>query len=147
MERELEEAIGLLAVPDGGTALDVACGDGDVLARIKRRHGCTTMGIEPSPELAAVAHERVDLVHQSTLADVAPMESAWDVVVCIGTPEAFGTWPHAFAGLRRLARAGGRALVGMPDDDGLRAAAEAAGWEIEDERAAPGLVLLTLRAQ
>jgi DNA gyrase subunit B len=146
VERELEEAIGLLAVPEAGTALDVACRDGDVLARIKRRHACTTMGIEPSPELAALAHERVDVVHRGTLAEIAPMEGTWDVVVCVGAPEAFGTWPDAFAGLRRLARPGGRALVGLPEDDASVDLARAAGWEIEDDRGAGDLVLLTLRA-
>jgi len=152
---ELEEAIGLLAVPDGGTALDVACGDGEVLARIKRRHHCTTMGIEPSAERAALAHERVDLVHEATLGEVAPMEGAWDVVVCIGSPEPFGgEWPHALAGLRRLARPGGRALVGAAEGEGLPDPGDGAlpdpfagaGWEVEDVRRPRGYVLLTLRA-
>ena len=158
-EAALEEAIGLLAVPEGGTALDVGCGNGEVLARLKRRHGVTTMGIEPSAAWAAAAHERVDLVHESTLADVAPMEGAWDVVVCIGASHAFGTWLGALAGVRRLVRPGGRALVGegfwarepsaaylaalgaasadeLPDRDSLLDAARACGWDVEDERIA-----------
>lgn len=158
-EADVEEAIGLLAVPAGGTALDVGCGNGEILARLKRRHRVTTMGIEPSPRWAAIAHERVDVVHKATLADVAPMQGAWDVVVCIASSHAFGTWRDALTGLRQLARPGGRALVGegywrrapttaylqalggasqdeLPDHDVLLAGARAAGWEVEDERVA-----------
>lgn len=159
-EADVEEAIGLLAVPAGGTAIDVGCGNGEVLFRLKRRHpGVTTMGIEPSRRWAAIAHERVDLVHEAPLAEVAPMEGAWDVVVCIASSHAFGTWRDALFGLRRLARPGGRALVGegfwrrtpsegylaalggasvneLPYHDGLLAGAREAGWEVEDERIA-----------
>ncbi|HEX2087913.1 MAG TPA: methyltransferase, partial [Solirubrobacteraceae bacterium] len=158
-EADVEEAIGLLAIPAGGTALDVGCGNGEVLARVKRRHDVTTMGIEPSPRWAAAARERVDIVHAAPLAEVAPMEAAWDLVVCIASSHAFGTWSDALFGLRRLARPGGRALVGegfwrrppspgflealggasadeLPDHDGLLAGARAAGWQVEDERVA-----------
>ena len=158
-EAAVEEAIGLLAVPAGGTALDVGCGNGEVLARIKRRHGVTTMGIEPSHRWAQVARERVDVVHEATLAKVAPMQGAWDVVVCIASSHAFGTWRDALTGLRQLARPGGRALVGegfwrrapspgylqalggasadeLPDHDALIAGVREAGWEVEDERIA-----------
>lgn len=159
-EADVEEAIGLLAVPDGGTAIDVGCGNGEILWRLKRRHrGVTTMGIEPSPRWASLAHERVDMVHQATLADIAPMEAAWDVVVCIASSHAFGTWHDALVGMRRLARPGGRALAGegfwrrtpspsylealggatedeLPDHDGLLTGARSTGWEIEDERVA-----------
>ena len=158
-EAAVEEAIGLLALRDGATALDVGCGAGEVLARIKRRHEVTTMGIEPAARRAAAARERVDVVHAAPLAQVAPMEGAWDVVVCIASSHAFGTWADALAGLRRLVRPGGRALVGegfwrrppspgylealggasadeLPDRDGLLEGARAAGWEVEDVRIA-----------
>ena len=158
-EADVEEAIGLLAVPAGGTALDVGCGNGEILARIKRRHGVTTMGIEPSHRWAQVARERVDVVHAATLAEVAPMQGAWDVVVCIASSHAFGTWRDALVGLRALARPGGRALLGegfwrrpptagylqalggasadeLPGHDALLAGVREAGWEVEDERVA-----------
>jgi cyclopropane fatty-acyl-phospholipid synthase-like methyltransferase len=160
-EAAIEEAIGLLALPPGATALDVGCGNGEVLARVKRRHHVTTMGIEPASRWAALAHERVDVVHEAPLADIAPMEGAWDLVVCIGSSQAFGTWQDALVGLRRLVRPGGRALVGegfwrrppspsflaalggaleaeLPDHDTLLAGARAAGWDVEDERVASG---------
>jgi cyclopropane fatty-acyl-phospholipid synthase-like methyltransferase len=158
-EADVDAAIAALSLPATGTAIDVGCGNGEILARVKRRHSVTTMGVEPSPRWAAVAHERVDLVHTATLEEVAPMEGAWDLVVCIASSHAFGGWRQAFAGLRRLVRPGGAALVGegfwrrppsasyleclggasadeLPDHAGLLAGAEAAGWTVESERAA-----------
>jgi cyclopropane fatty-acyl-phospholipid synthase-like methyltransferase len=159
-EADVEEAIGLLALPDGATAIDVGCGNGEILFRIKRRHRrVTTMGIEPSQKWAAIAHERVDVVHEAPLAQVAPMQGAWDVVVCIASSHAFGTWHDALLGMRSLARPGGRALVGegfwrrtpspgylellggagedeLPTHDALLEGARATGWEVEDERIA-----------
>ncbi len=158
-EADVDAAIAALSLPPAGTALDVGCGNGEILARVKRRHAVTTMGVEPSPRWAAVAHERVDLVHTATLEEVAPMEGAWDLVVCVASSHAFGGWRQAFAGLRRLARPGGAALVGegfwrrppsgsyleslggasaaeLPDHAGLLAGAEAAGWQVEAERVA-----------
>ena len=158
-ETDVDAAIAALTLPPGATAIDVGCGNGEVLARVKRRHGVTTMGIEPAPRFAALAHERVDLVHQATLADVAPMEAAWDLVVCIASSHAFGRWDDALAGMRRLARPHGLALFGegfwrrvpspsylealggatvdeLPDREGLLEGARAAGWQVEAERAA-----------
>ena len=158
-EADVDAAIAALSLPASGTALDVGCGNGEILARIKRRHGVTTMGVEPSARWAAVAHERVDLVHTATLEAVGPMEGAWDLVVCIASSHAFGGWQQALVGLRRLVRPGGAALVGegfwrrppsagyleclggasadeLPEHDGLLAGAAAAGWKVEDERVA-----------
>jgi cyclopropane fatty-acyl-phospholipid synthase-like methyltransferase len=157
-EADVDAAIAALDLPKGGTALDVGCGSGEVLARVKRRHAVTTMGIEPSQRWAAMAHERVDLVHASTLAEVAPMEGTWDLVVCIASSHAFGTWSDALAGLRRLVRPGGAALVGegfwrrppspsylevlgatggeLPDRDGLLAGVRATRWTVSAERVA-----------
>jgi cyclopropane fatty-acyl-phospholipid synthase-like methyltransferase len=157
-EADVDAAIAALDLPRGGTALDVGCGSGEVLARVKRRHAVTTMGIEPSHRWAARAHECVDLVHAAPFAEVDPMEGAWDLVVCIASSHAFGTWSDALAGLRRLVRPGGAALVGegfwqrppsasylevlranadeLPDRDGLLDGARRAGWTVVAERVA-----------
>jgi SAM-dependent methyltransferase len=153
-EADVDAAIGALSLSPGATAIDVGCGNGEVLARVKARHPVTTMGIEPSPRWAAVARERVDLVHAATLEEVAPMEAGWDLVVCVASSHAFGTWLDGLVGLRRLVRPGGWALVGegywrrpptesylaalggasadeLPDRVGLAGGAAAAGWEVE----------------
>ena len=158
-ERDVDAAIAGLSLPPGATALDVGCGNGEVLARIKRRHEVTTMGVEPAHRFAAVAHERVDVVHEARLEEVAPMEGAWDLVVCIASSHAFGRWDAALHGLRRLARPGGWALVGegfwrrepsasylaalgaesadeLPDRSRLMDGVRAAGWRVVAERVA-----------
>lgn len=152
-EADVEAAIASLALPPGATALDVGCGNGEVLARVKRRHAVTTMGVEPSQRWAAVARERVDMVHAAPLSEVAPMEAGWDLVVCIASSHAFGTWLDGLTGMRRLARPGGWGLLGegywrrppsasyletlggasadeLPDRGGLLAGATAAGWTV-----------------
>ena len=55
--RDLDAAIAELTLPPGATAIDVGCGNGEVLARVKAAHHYTTMGIEPSERWAAHAHD------------------------------------------------------------------------------------------
>ena len=110
--RDLDAAIAALKLPPGATAIDVGCGNGEVLARVKAAHHCTTMGIEPSERWAAQAHDRVDIVHTAPLEEVAPVEGAWDLAICIASSHAFGNWQDGLRGLRRLAKPGGVALVG-----------------------------------
>jgi SAM-dependent methyltransferase len=156
----VDAAIAGLKLPPGATAIDVGCGNGEVLARVKRHHhDVTTMGIEPSHRWADIAHEQVDIVHTAPLERVAPMEGTWDLVVCIASSHAYGSWLDALHGLRRLARPGAYGLVGegfwrrrptasylellggaredeLPDRERLRAGVSAAGWQIVDERVA-----------
>jgi SAM-dependent methyltransferase len=154
----VDAAIDALSLPPGASAIDVGCGNGEVLGRVKRRHRVTTMGIEPSRHWAAIARERVDFVHQAPLKEVDPVEGGWDLVICIASSHAFGTWADALTGLRRLARDGGIALVGegfwrrpptasylevlgasadeLPDRDRLLSGAHAAGWQLVAEHTA-----------
>jgi demethylmenaquinone methyltransferase/2-methoxy-6-polyprenyl-1,4-benzoquinol methylase len=47
-------------VGPGAHVLDVATGTGLVAAEIVRRHGCRVTGLDQSPEMLAVARERLD---------------------------------------------------------------------------------------
>ena len=156
---DLDAAIAELTLPPGATAIDVGCGNGEVLARVKAAHHCTTMGIEPSARWADMAHDRVDIVHTAPLEQVAPVEGAWDLAICIASSHAFGNWQDGLRGLRRLVKAGGVGLVGegfwrrepsasylgtlggatadeLPDHDGLLDGVRAAGWTVVAERVA-----------
>ena len=158
-EATVDAAIAALRLPPGATAIDVGCGNGEVLARLRRTHDVTAMGIEPSRRWAAVARERVGLVHAATLEEVSPLDGAWDLVVCIASSHAFGGWRDALAGMRRLVRPGGLGLAGegfwrrppspgylealggasadeLPDHEGLLRGARDADWSVEDERVA-----------
>ena len=86
--------------------LDVGCGAGELLARIKARHGARTEGIEPAPEWAAAARERgVDVVHEAAFADVTLELGGYDLVCCLASSHALGPWDDALGGLAALARA------------------------------------------
>jgi SAM-dependent methyltransferase len=135
--------------------LDVGCGAGELLARVKARHGARTEGIEPAPSWALAARERVDVLHEADFADVTLELRAYDLVCCLASSHAMGGWEPALHALGALARAGdGLALVGegfwrqppspgylealggatadeLPDGlAGLEAGARAAGWEV-----------------
>ena len=134
--------------------LDVGCGRGELLARIAARHPVRTEGVEPAREWAAAARERVDVVHEAPLDELDLERGAYDLVACVASSHAFGSWRAALRGLARLARPGGLGLVGegfwrRPPSAGylerlggasagelpagleaLRAAARTAGWAV-----------------
>ena len=135
-------------------ALDIGCGAGELLARVKARHGARTEGIEPAPGWAAAARERVDVLHEARFDEVTLELGVYDLVCCLAASHAIGRWSEALSMLARLARPGGglglvgegfwrrpptagylAALGGASPDEladgqaGLEAAARAAGWE------------------
>jgi SAM-dependent methyltransferase len=138
--------------------IDVGCGAGELLARVKARHGARTEGIEPAPEWAQAARAAgVDVVHEAQFTDVTLELGGYDLVCCLASSHAVGPWAEALSGLAALARSdGGLGLVGegfwrrepsagylealggaSPDElplglEGLEAGARAAGWGVVD---------------
>jgi SAM-dependent methyltransferase len=73
------EALELLAAREGETVIDVACGTGPMLPALGRAVGPRgrVIGIEQSPEMAAVARERIDRTDLDNVRIVvAPVEEA-----------------------------------------------------------------------
>jgi SAM-dependent methyltransferase len=154
-EAAIDDAIAALRLPAGGRALDVGCGQGELLARVSALHDLRTEGIEPAADWAAAARERLDVVHEARFAEVTLEHGAYDLVSCVAASHAIGSWDESLRALAGLARAGGGvALFGegfwrrepsagylerlggasadeLPDGlDGLHAGARAAGWEV-----------------
>ena len=158
-EAAIDAAVDALQLADGARVLDVGCGAGELLARIKARHGARTEGIEPAPEWAAAARERgVDVVHEAAFRDVTLELGGYDLVCCLASSHALGSWADALGGLAALARrSGGLGLVAegfwrrapsagylerlggaSPDELAgglaeLESGARGAGWEVVDE--------------
>jgi SAM-dependent methyltransferase len=156
----IDDAVAELDLAPGSRVLDVGCGAGELLTRIKAGHPhVTTAGIEPAPARAEAARGRVDVVHAAPFAEVALDRGAFGLVCCLASSHAIGTWDEALRELHALAAPGGLALVGegfwrrspspgylaalggatedeLPDHDGLVSAAELAGWELAAERIA-----------
>jgi SAM-dependent methyltransferase len=138
--------------------IDVGCGAGELLARVKARHGARTEGIEPAPDWAQAARAAgVDVVHEAQFTDVTLELGGYDLVCCLASSHALGPWADALRGLAALARPdGGLGLVGegfwrrepsagylealggaSADElplglEALEAGARAAGWEVAD---------------
>ena len=105
----IDEAIAALRLPDGARALDVGCGAGELLARLAARHPLRTEGIEPAAEWAAAARARVDVVHEAPFAEVTLEHGGYDLVCCLASSHAIGSWERVAARAGRAGAAGRRA--------------------------------------
>jgi SAM-dependent methyltransferase len=162
-EAAIDDAVAALPLGADARVLDVGCGAGELLARIKDQHGARTEGIEPAPSWALTARDRVDIVHEAAFADVTLELGGYDLVCCLASSQAIGGWEQALGGLHALARPdGGLGLVGegfwqrppsagylealggaspdeLPDGlAGLEAGARGAGWEVLEAVEASG---------
>ena len=151
----IDSAVETVERPAGARVLDVGCGAGELLARIKARHEVKTIGVEPSSVWAAAARERgVDVVHEMPVDDVVMAPDSFDLVCNLASSHAIGSWDEALRVQYGWSPPGGASIVGegfwqrrpsesylrdalggasrdeLPDYDALIAGAEAAGWDV-----------------
>ena len=157
----IDAAIAALDLPPGARVLDVGCGYGELLVRIKNAHpDVFTIGIEPAHEWAEAARALgVDEVREAMLEESAPGAEELDLVCCLASSHAIGPWDRALAAMAGWTRPGGLALIGegfwartptpaylevlggasedeLPFHDGLLAGAADAGWTVVAEHVA-----------
>ena len=93
------ELIDELAAGQPGAVLDVGCGTG-ILSRQLRERGCTVLGVEPDPQMAAVARRHGLTVEDGRFEDWDPAGRQFDLVV---SGQAWH-WVDPEAGRRQAAR-------------------------------------------
>lgn len=118
IKRVRRQAIRLLALREGDTVLDVACGTGAMLVPLSRAVGLRgrVIGIEQSPEMAAIALRRaVEAPHANVSIVIAPAETAdinarADAVLFCYTHDVLQS-DEAIENVMRNARPGARVVV------------------------------------
>ena len=122
LTRRIEELMLQEALGEGGRTLDVACGVGRLVAKLRERGG-DSWGLEPSPEMAGVSRwlfpaERVVLVRG--IAEALPFrDGSFDRVICQGSLDHFVD-PHAFMReAARLLRPDGRVIIALANYESL----------------------------
>ena len=121
-EAKVDELIGLLRLPSGGSVLDVACGAGEFLVRVVERWGVRGTGVDLSPPCVEAARHRVagrglsrviEIVESDGAAFDAEPES-FDLTVCLGASWIWGGHAPTLAALARWTKPGGLVLAGEP---------------------------------
>jgi ubiquinone/menaquinone biosynthesis C-methylase UbiE len=120
-----EEALALLvreADLAGRTVLDLGCGTGRFTAALATEHGCTAIGVDPSPGMLAIARERSNDVtwldgraEQVPLADDSVERAFMQTVVHLVEDRA-----AMAAELRRVLPSGGVAAIHTVDPAGAK---------------------------
>ena len=116
-----EQTIALAHLVPGKSVLEVGCGTGEIALRAKARSGPSgsVAGIDPSPEMIAVARQKaarakLDVDYRVATVEALPFADAtFDVVLSSlmmhHLPEDLK--PRALAEIRRVLKPGGRLLV------------------------------------
>ncbi len=112
MRPDLEVVAAL--VPPGARVLDLGCGDGQLLADLTARLGCTGTGVDSDPASLRAAIRRgvavIELDLDTQLDEFA--ERSYDVVVVSQTLQATR---HPDRVLGEIARIAGRGIVSVPN--------------------------------
>lgn len=107
---------GRLAVAEGGSVLDVACGTGDWLEELQRR-GARISGVDISTRAVELARLRLPGADiRRSVAESLPFDDGqFDLVTCMGSLEHFLDQPMALQEMRRVATDTGRFLILVPN--------------------------------
>jgi len=115
--------------PPRGTLLEVGCSTGEGLA-VARGLGWDVRGVEPDPEAARLAGERLGrgVVAQGTFEALDMPPSSCGAVVMIDVVEHFAEPRAALVRARELLASGGRLVLVTPDLDSISARLMGGAW-------------------
>jgi len=121
-EAKVEAIIGLLRLPPGARALDIASGRGEFLLRVAERWGATGIGVDASPGCVQGSREAagrrglsgaVEFVESDGAAfEAAP--ASFDLVSCIGASWIWGGYRATLQALSLWTKPGGLVISGEP---------------------------------
>ncbi len=113
---------------DGGRALDVGCGAGELLAKLTRA-GWDAEGIEWNPRIAEIAARRTGRrIAAGGFLDSAPPSPRYRLVVLHHVFEHLSEPTAALGKIRDLLEPGGRAVLVYPNPGALGARVFASAW-------------------
>ena len=121
-EAKVDEMIGLLRLPPGGSVLDIACGAGEFLVRVVQRWGVRGTGVDLSPSSAESARARVASRGLSQVINIVESDGAkfeaeqesFDLTICLGASWIWGGHRPTLAALAGWTKPGGLILAGEP---------------------------------
>jgi SAM-dependent methyltransferase len=105
----------------GRRVLDVGCGTGAVAVHLARRHGCTVVGVDPSPEMLAVARAKDErsVRFEQARAEALPFaDGSFERAIMVSVVHHLDL-AKAFAEVHRVLVPGGRLAISNVDPDGF----------------------------
>jgi SAM-dependent methyltransferase len=118
---KIDELIGLLKLPSGSAVLDIACGKGELLARLAERYEVSGVGVDISPYFVADTEQKLLDRVPGTRIEILNMDGAeysadqlFDLAMCIGASWIYKGYRGTLNALRAMTKPGGLILVGEP---------------------------------
>lgn len=120
--------------------IDIGCSSGSLGAALKRRQQAVVVGVEPLPEYAREAEDRLDRVFavdvESFLGGPVPIEAPFDCLIAADILEHLVDPWHVLSRSAALLRPGGTAVVSLPNVAywrGLWKLVRSGRWPLEDQ--------------
>jgi SAM-dependent methyltransferase len=122
-EEKLDRLVGLLRVPSGASAVDIACGKGEFLIRLEEAHGTRGTGVDVSPYCVAQAEKRLKRCLPDGKTTFLEMNGSdfrperprsFAIASCIGASWVYGGHEGTLDALIGMVEPGGWIVVGEP---------------------------------
>ena len=118
---KIDELIELLKLTPGSAVLDIACGRGELLARLAERYVISGVGVDISPYFVEDARQTLQDRVPGTQIEVLNMDAVdyspdrpFDLAMCVGASWVYKGYRGTLRALKSMTRPGGLILVGEP---------------------------------
>jgi SAM-dependent methyltransferase len=118
---KLDEIIELLGLNPGSTVLDIACGKGEILAKVAERYEISGVGVDLSPHFTAYTKQKLKERVPDTRIEILNMDGAdyrtdqlFDLTMCIGASWIFNGHKGTLGALKAMTKPGGLIIAGEP---------------------------------